>query len=477
MDNKLMPEEEEHERLLEEKREKRRQARARRQAYLDSKLSPEELAAKDERRQAWRENVERKLEADRKAAEEKAVQEAAREAARVRVAEAAKVAEDSTPPQVGSFVRQARAQPRHWGLLLAFLLIAVLPSAVTFWYLQTRAADQYASTLAFTVRSDETMSATDLLGGLGQTLGGGSTARDTDILYEFILSQEIVRSIDEVLDLEAIFSARTDQDPILGYKPGGAIEDLTAYWKRMVRVSYDNSSGLMELRILAFTPEEATRIAEEIYDESTQMINQLSQSAREDATRYAEEDLEAAIERLKNARDALTTFRLKNQMVDPNADIQMQMGLITTLQTQLADALIEYDLISTSANANDPRVEQASRRIAVIEARIDEERDKFGAGGGTEGGIEFASTISEFERLTVDREFAEAAYAAALRALDGARADASRKSRYLAAYVRPTVAEKSQFPKRGLIFWVVTAFAFLIWAILCLVYYALRDRS
>ncbi|MBU0538336.1 MAG: sugar transporter [Gammaproteobacteria bacterium] len=360
---------------------------------------------------------------------------------------------------------------------MAFMIITVLPSATTFWYLYTRAADQYASTLAFTVRSDETTSATDLLGGLGKTLGGGSAARDSDILNEFILSQEIVRIIDRDINLEEIYSKETDKDPILGYHSGGPIENLETYWGRMVRVSHDSSSGLMELRVLAFRPEDAMAIANAIYDESSKMINQLSQSAREDATRYAEEDLAAAVERLKSARDSLTSYRLANQIVDPNADIQAQMGLLTTLQTQQASALIEYDLISENGNANDPRVEQARRRLDVIESRIAEERRKFGVGGGDDGGVEYATTISEFESLTVDREFAQAAYAAALQALDGARADANRKSRYLAAYIKPTIAEKSQFPQRNLILFVITGFAFLIWAILSLVYYALRDRN
>lgn len=444
---------------------------------MNTKLTPDEAAAKEERRALWRANTERQRLASEKAEAAKAVQAAAREAALARAAAAAAAAAKSLESQVGKPVERAQIHTRHWGLLLAFIVITVLPSATTFWYMQTRAADQYASTLGFTVRSDETTTAADLLGGLGQTLGGGSTGHDTDILYEFILSQEIIRRIDNKLDLDAIFSIRADQDPILSYQSGGAIEDLEDYWKRMVRVSYDNSSGLVKLRVLAFTPEDATAIATEIYDESSEMINLLSQSAREDSTQYAEEGLKNAIERLKSARDALTIFRLKNQMVDPNADIQAQMGLLTTLQTQLASALIEYDLIATNSNSNDPRVVQALRQIEVIEARILKERQKFGAGGGSEGGIEFASTISEFERLTVDREFAETSYAASLQALDGARADANRKSRYLAAYVQPTVAEKSQFPQRNLIFTVITAFAFLIWAILSLVYYALRDRS
>ena len=90
--------------------------------------------------------------------------------------------------------------------------------------------------------------------------------------------------------------------------------------------------------------------------------------------------------------------------------------------------------------------------------------------------MEYAQTISDFERLTVEREYAETAYAAALSALDASRAAANRQSLYLAAYITPTLAEKSEYPQRGLILGLIALFSLLIWSIACLVYYALRDR-
>lgn len=372
----------------------------------------------------------------------------------------------------------ASIKTRHVGLLFTFVLVVALPVITSAFYFYNRAADQYASTLGFTVRTEDSASASDLLGGLGASLGGGSvSSRETDILYEFIRSQQIVRKIDTELNLKSIYARYIGTDPLLGYNPDeNTIEDLTDYWQRMVRVSYDNSSGLMELRVLAFDPGDARKIAEAIFRESTYMINALSAIARDDATRYAQQDLELALERLKAAREAMTSFRLANQIVDPNADLQAQMGLLTTLQEQQANALIEYDLINDVASRNDPRVEQARRRIEVIEKRIADERQKFGAGGGEDGGVEYATTIADFESLQVDREYAETSYAAALSALDGARAEANRQSLYLAAYITPTIAEKSEYPQRGLIVAIIGLFSFLIWAIGSLVYYALRDR-
>jgi capsular polysaccharide transport system permease protein len=377
-----------------------------------------------------------------------------------------------------SVASPATAKPRHWGILIAFFIIVALPITASAVYLYTRAMDQYASTLGFTVRAEDSASAADLLSGLGATFGGGAASRETDILYEFIRSQEIVRKIDAALDLKGKYSQYADTDPLLSYNPNNnTIEDLTDYWERMVRIAYDSSSGLMELRILAFNPGDATQIAEAIFSESSEMINALSAIARNDATHYAQQDLDLALERLKLAREALTAFRLANQIVDPNANIQAQMGLLTTLQAQQAAALIEYDLISEIARDDDPRVAQARRRIEVIETRIDEERRKFGVGGGSDGGVEYATTVADFERLQVDREYAETAYAAAMSALDASRAQANRQSLYLAAYITPTLAEKSEYPQRGLIVGMVALFSFLIWAIASLVYYALRDRK
>lgn len=77
----------------------------------------------------------------------------------------------------------------------------------------------------------------------------------------------------------------------------------------------------------------------------------------------------------------------------------------------------------------------------------------------------------------MDREFAEETYRAALAALDVARAKASRQSRYLATYIEPTLAESSAYPDRLLIELLSGLFLVLSWAVMVLVYYAIRDRD
>lgn len=381
------------------------------------------------------------------------------------------------PARVAAAVKQtagpARWRQRHRYLLLSFALVVLLPIAMSALYLWGKAVDQYASTVGFSVRREEMNSAMDLLGGL--TGLSKSSSSDTDILYEFLQSQKMVADIQAQLDLRAMWS-KPISDPVYRFDPKGSIEDLVDYWSRMVRVSYDSSTGLLEVKVLAFAPQDATAIATALLAESSEMINDLSAAAREDAIRYARDELQTAQDRLKSARETVTKFRTLHQLVDPSTDVQSQAGLVGSLQNQLAEAQIEVDLLTDSTQDSDPRMMQAKRKVQVIEARIAAERQKVGASSDGAGSEAYAKLVGDYERIAVDREFGERSYLAALAAYDAAEADARRKSRYLAAHIMPTTAEVSRYPQRGVVLAMIALFLSLAWAIGALVVYSLKDR-
>ncbi len=394
--------------------------------------------------------------------------EAALEAARQQVAE--------TPAY--PMARPAQMRRRHWGLIASFVLMVLAPLAAAVFYLWAVAEDQYISTAGFTVRSQESSGATDLLGGLAN-FTGNTTASDSDILYEFIQSQEMVESVDEAVPLRPHYSQHWPDDWVFSLWPDATLEQMIWYWQRIVGISYDSGSGLIEVQAVAFDSETAREITRAIVAESQTRINELNEQAREDAMRYAREDLDEALEQLKGAREALTQFRTRTRIVDPEADIQGRMGVMNNLQQQLASALIEYDLLRGTVGENDPRLKKAQQHIDVIRERIDIERQTFTSTNTDTGGVgeDYPSLISEFERLTVDLEYAEETYRAALTALEVARDEATRQSRYLATYIKPTRAQESEYPNRPLLSGLAGLFLLLTWSILALIYYSIRDRS
>lgn len=378
---------------------------------------------------------------------------------------------DPVPPPAA----RSRLRLRHRFLIFSFFLMVGMPVWTLVWFLYTRAEDQYASHLGFSVRAEESGSAISLLGGVTEL--SGSASSDTDILHAYLTSQRLVRQMEGAVDLRAIWGdADRWRDPVFTLDPGGTIEDLQAHWERMVRIEYDSSTGMIDLRVLAFDPQDARRIARALYEACSAMINALSAAAREDAIRYARDELTGAVERLRAARQALTAYRNRNQMVDPTMDTAGRMGLVTTLQGQLAEALIELDLLRDSTRSSDPRVQQAEARVEVIRRRIADERRKLGLGADGAGSDAFAGLVGEYEGLIVDREFAETAYTAALANYDAAQAEAQKQSRYLAAHITPTLAEKAEYPRRAKLLALGAGFALLVWCIAVLVYYSLRDR-
>ncbi len=373
-----------------------------------------------------------------------------------------------TPP-----AKRARLRTRHMALITSFALCVALPAAVTSWYLWARAADQFASTLGFSVRKENVSSAVELLGGFSNI--AGSSSADTDILYDYMHSQKLVAEIDADLDLRTLWS-KPSADPIFAYSAPGSIETLLDYWSDQVQVTYDNATRLIEIRVLAFDPADAQAIAGKLFEKSSAMINQLNDTARADALHFASAERDKAKDRLLNARLAMTDFRNRTQSIDPAAELQSQSGLLANLQSQLAQALIDSDMLAASTRNSDTRGEQASLRIKVIEDRIAAEKAKLGLGNGQATTDVFATKVGDYERLKVDREFAESAYRAAEVAYEAAVSDARRQTLYLAAHITPTLAETAQFPQRRTILGTVVMFLGLAWAIGAMVYYSLRDR-
>ena len=57
-----------------------------------------------------------------------------------------------------------------------------------------------------------------------------------------------------------------------------------------------------------------------------------------------------------------------------------------------------------------------------------------------------------------------------------ALSNAQRQSRYLAAYVKPTLAQEPEFPQRGKLLFIIAGFLLVIWIVGILIFYSLRDR-
>lgn len=364
---------------------------------------------------------------------------------------------------------RARPRARHGTLIASFVALVLAPVCVSAWYLYAITQDQYASYLGFSVRQEDSSAQVDLFGNMGALTQG--MTQDSDVLYKFIHSADIVTAIDAKLDLRDMFGI-SDKDPVFALPSDASRETLHEYWRRMVKLSYDTRTQLIELRVTAFDPKDAQNVARAIFDESSALINTMSAIAQEDATRHARDELQSAKVRLDQTRETLKNFRSRHKIVDPSADLDGQMGLLNSLQSQKAQALIDLGL----ARDGDPRLGEIKRKIDVISQTIAAERRKLGGLPDETGGVTLAAILQDYDNLVVDQKFAEDSYTAALANYDAALQEARRKTRYLAPYIQPSLAEDARYPQRFLYVTLVACFSLLIWSILSLILYSIRDR-
>lgn len=374
-----------------------------------------------------------------------------------------------------------RLRRRHTFGLLGFGLLVLLPVGLAAAYLFAIATDQYHSQAGFSVRSEEFRNPLDALSAFTDVSSSSSTASDSEIIYDFIQSQALIRILDRDLDLRSLFAARPTgfdwfpEDRLFGLAPDATIEKIEDYWSRMVSVSRESGTGIINLKVTAFSPEEAQRLAQAIVEASSALVNDLSRIAQNDAIQFAQADVALAESRLAEMRRRVRAFRAANQIIDPETDANSQSSVLAELHSVLAKTLIRRGNLEVYTDKADSRLSDLDRQISVIRDQIDRERAVIA--GHRTGGAALSDVIGQYEELLVDLEFSENAYVAARGAAEQARAEARRQSRYAAVHIPPTLAEESLYPSRWLLLSVIFVAALSVWAILSLIYYNIRDRA
>jgi len=379
----------------------------------------------------------------------------------------------------GDAVRRIRRRAfwsRFW-IWVSFIAIVAGPSGGAAWYLYERAADQYASEVAFAVRSLEGGASVPVLDIFGA--GSDSSAADSQMLFEFLQSQPLVQNVDRRLDLRGIYN-RSEADPLFAMGDARSIEEMVGYWNRAVGVSYDAGSGIIHVAVKAFRPEDAQAVAAALLDESETLINGLSTGARADAVRFAEVDLGQAEDRVREARLALQDFRTEAGAADVSGEIAQEMSLISALRGQRAAVQSDYDRRRESLAEGSPIVRDLERQLAGLDAQIAEAEARIareGDAAAEPAERDLVDAAGEQERLQVELEFATNMYTAAQAALEGARAEARRAQRYLATHIEPTLSQEAEHPQR--LMWSVSLFGLLLlsWSILLLIISSVRDRN
>jgi capsular polysaccharide transport system permease protein len=252
---------------------------------------------------------------------------------------------------------------------------------------------------------------------------------------------------------------------------GPCDEDFYRYFQYMLSVVVNSNSGLTTLKVEAFRAEDAQRIAEALLRQGEAMVNRLNARMEADAVKVAAEEVRAAEVARVAAEVALTEFRDRELLLDPDRNALMLGELIGKLAGDLAAT--ETQLAELRGNApNSPQLATLRQRAAALRQQIEAERGRIS--GPSEG---LAGKIARYAQLSLEREFSVQRLAAAVRMLDAARLDARRQQLFLERVVEPNLPDEATVPERWRMVATVFGFNIIGMGVLWLLGSGLREHA
>lgn len=348
-------------------------------------------------------------------------------------------------------VGQGVGKIRHWFLQFSLSLwlrrqiwlLLFLPSLLAVVYFLFMASDQYESEAKFVVRSAQRP---DSLGGLSflVQLGLQRSQDDSFIVQEFMTSRDAVRDLQKRLPLRGMFRTHA-LDIIAGYPSpfyGSREERFYKYFQTMVSVVHTDKTGISTLKVRAFSAENAKEIADSLLLLGEGLVNRLNERLLRDAVGRAEYEVAEAQSRVIAAQAALTAFRNKELLIDPTRNAVALAELIAKLSVELASTraqIIEAKMNSSTG----PQIPVLERKVTALDEQIATERARVAR--SADG---LADRIATYERLVLEREFANKMLGTSEADLVRARAESARQLLYLERVAEPHWADYSTQPKR-----------------------------
>ncbi|PRH83918.1 lipopolysaccharide biosynthesis protein [Labrys okinawensis] len=354
-----------------------------------------------------------------------------------------------------------RARERIIRLVL-LVLVVVLPNIASIGYFGFIASDQYESIAKFTVSSGALPKMDDL--GSATGLPPMAIVQDTMIVVSYAESQALVAKLQDAIDLRKYYSS-DKIDYFSRFNAALPIEKFTNYWTRRSSAAVSMPSGIVTLRVRAFSAADAKTIATAVVQQCEAMINQLNERMFKDTVAASERDLQLAGEALKSTRVAYEKARNAEGVFDVKEESKNLGTLLTQLEGQLLTMQSEYATRSAYVAADAPQMRLAAQRIASLKEQVKGVQNRITSmqQQGDNGAL--SQKLSRFANLDLEQKIAEKRYAQASISLNMARIYSERKMLYLHTVEMPAEAEEPRYPRRVLTIGLVLLGSILAWFI------------
>jgi capsular polysaccharide transport system permease protein len=352
-----------------------------------------------------------------------------------------------------------------------FVLAVLLPTFLAILYYGLFASDVYVSESQFVVRSPD-KPATTGLGVLLKSTGFSNAGDEVYAAQDYVRSRDALRALNKNQAVARAYGndriSIFDRFDPLGFS--GNFEDLFRFYQGKVAVQFDTTSSIATLTVKAYTPEDAYRFNRQLLELGEGLINRLNTRGRNDVVQSAAREVQDAQLAARNAAVGLAAFRNTHGVVDPEEQAKAQLEMISKLQDELIGARVQLQQLQQMAPEN-PQIPLLTTRIGGLEHQIAEQRGEVAGGRRS-----LSQTAVQYERLELERQYADRRLAAAMNSLQDAEDEARRKQAYVERISQPSLPDEPAEPRRlrGILATLVMGLA--AWGILRLLLAGVREH-
>jgi capsular polysaccharide transport system permease protein len=339
--------------------------------------------------------------------------------------------------QVEIVARRRRRLALMWSKIAVFVL---LPTFVAGWYYFFVATPMFSSRTEFVIQQATASAAVSSL----FTGTSFATSQDSVAVQGYLQSQDVMELLDQDTGFRSHFS-NPAIDPIQRLAPDANNSATYALYKKVVKISYDPTEGLVKLEVSATDPNKAVEFSRALLSYAELRVDQLTARLRGDQEKSAAQSFADAQAQLEAAQRKLVDLQQKTKTFSSEVEVGLITAQIGTLDAQLTQEKLALAQMESNANPNQARMDPVKTRITALESQINDLRQRLTQSGAD--GPSIAAVQSELVMAQADVATRQMMLAQATTAMETTRIEAGRQTRYLSIAVQPVAADDPTYPR------------------------------
>nr|WP_141082570.1 capsule biosynthesis protein [Campylobacter sp. P155] len=351
-------------------------------------------------------------------------------------------------------IKDLKQHKERLNRLDSFKTVIYIMIVVIFYYTFI-AADRYVSNVSLSVKSTDGGSPVSL-SGIESLVGvASSSTEDIKLLQEYIKSFDMLQKLDEKINLRSLYE-KQKLDLFFRIYSSTSKESYLKYYRDRIHILFDDTTGLLNVAVEGFSPEDARNISAAILEECERFINEISHNIAREQLRFAQGELESAKQKYKDAKNELLAFQNEYGVFDPQSLAKTKAGFITEIELQISKKETELNTMRSYLNDNAPEIAALKAELRAHKEQLEKERRKVASNASQD---KLNDVVAQFEALYLNLSFAEDVYKTAITAVETTRIEIGRKAKQVVVIQSPYVPDSAAYPNK--MYNIITIFVIL----------------